>query len=175
MHVFLNTALKSGLRLCCTTNWLQSSTLRGIYLWMQTHTQIPRYTGAVSATPPPKNTFNPLTHTHVFRYLGRLGCGEVKPGRDKVMLRHLGPVFPVSGWRHQTSWPGSTETIDFRGLNSGRDKIHVLLKTPPMVILCWINKWSAEKGKPKGIFSRKQSGMCCSCACEVHNHLTAWL
>lgn len=45
------------------------------------------------------------THTH----LGRLGCGEVKPGRDKVMLRHLGPVFPVSGSRHQTSWPGSNK------------------------------------------------------------------
>lgn len=40
-------------------------------------------------------------------HLGRLGRGEVKPGRDKVMLRHLGPVFPVSGSRHQTSWPGS--------------------------------------------------------------------
>lgn len=26
------------------------------------------------------------------------------------MLRHLGPVFPVSGSRHQTSWPGSDKT-----------------------------------------------------------------
>lgn len=49
------------------------------------------------------------THTDTYTYLGRLGCGEVKPGRDKVMLRHLGPVFPVSGSRHQTSWPGSTK------------------------------------------------------------------
>ena len=40
-------------------------------------------------------------------HLGRLRRGEVKPGRNKVMLRHLGPVSPFSGARHQTSWPGS--------------------------------------------------------------------
>lgn len=50
------------------------------------------------------NTYSAL---HIGTHLGRLGRGEVKPGRDKVMLRHLGPVFPVSGSRHQTSWPGS--------------------------------------------------------------------
>jgi len=42
------------------------------------------------------------------QYLGGLRRGEVKPGRNKVMLRHLGPVSPVSGWRHQTSWPELT-------------------------------------------------------------------
>lgn len=52
------------------------------------------------------NTYSAL-HIHLGTHLGRLGRGEVKPGRDKVMLRHLGPVFPVSGSRHQTSWPGS--------------------------------------------------------------------
>lgn len=56
------------------------------------------------------------THTNTYTYLGRLGCGEVKPGRDKVMLRHLGPVFPVSGSRHQTSWPGSTKRFFFNSV-----------------------------------------------------------
>lgn len=49
------------------------------------------------------------TYTHTGAHLGRLGRGEVKPGRDKVMLRHLGPVSPVSRAWHQTSWPGSGE------------------------------------------------------------------
>lgn len=40
-------------------------------------------------------------------YLGWLWCWEVKPGRNKVMLRHLGPVSPFNKMRHQTSWPGS--------------------------------------------------------------------
>lgn len=45
---------------------------------------------------------------NLLQYLGGLRRGEVKPGRNKVMLRHLGPVSPVSGWRHQTSWPELT-------------------------------------------------------------------
>lgn len=40
-------------------------------------------------------------------YLGWLWCWEIKPGRNKVMLRHLGPVSPFNKMRHQTSWPGS--------------------------------------------------------------------
>lgn len=40
-------------------------------------------------------------------YLGRLWRREVKPGRNKVMLRHLGPVSLFNKVRHQTSWPGS--------------------------------------------------------------------
>ncbi len=56
---------------------------------------------------PPDQLAHTTVHTHT--HLGRLGRGEVKPGRDKVMLRHLGPVFPVSGSRHQTSWPGSNK------------------------------------------------------------------
>lgn len=70
-------------------NWLWEVTLEGLPLFFAFHCI----------------HYNPETQTH----LGRLGCGEIKPGRDKVMLRHLGPVFPVSGLRHQTSWPGSDE------------------------------------------------------------------
>lgn len=58
------------------------------------------------------------------RGLGGLRCGEVKPGRNKVMLRHLGPVSPVSGWRHQTSWP------------EPRDKGSVVRWPCPWLYLC---------------------------------------
>lgn len=82
-----------------------------------------------------------LTHTYnltdqlnsVDKYLGRLGCREVKPGRDKVMLRHLGPVFLVSGLRHQTSWPGSNHRNNNQR-NKNRIKHFPQHTVPPSVV-----------------------------------------
>lgn len=42
------------------------------------------------------------------------------------MLRHLGPVFPVSGLRHQTSWPGSNKRTIWITLDSNETKLKIL-------------------------------------------------
>lgn len=128
------------------------------------------------------------THTHT--HLGRLGRGEVKPGRDKVMLRHLGPVFPVSGSRHQTSWPGSDKT-DRQFWRHFLKSHQAASSSEISLILCHFFSvfffyhqlfWNSlhkclPQDKPKSpILSRKQqSSTCCSCACEDDNWLTAWM
>ncbi len=75
------------------------------------------------------------------QYLGGLRRGEVKPGRNKVMLRHLGPVSPVSGWRHQTSWPELTlQATNITSLQS--TNTITLMQTYLKVSKKWILKWS---------------------------------
>lgn len=81
------------------------------------------------------------------RGLGRLGCGEIKPGRDKVMLRHLGPVFPVSGTRHQTSWPGS------RVRSSEVLCLLSLLGFAPQACWHWMRSKSSVAAQPKSFLS----------------------
>lgn len=71
----------------------------------------------------------PVITSCTLTHLDRLGSGEVKPGRDKVMLRHLGPVFPVSGSRHQTSWPGSRKRQFYCTISSREQKSHTKFKS----------------------------------------------
>lgn len=150
-------------------NWLWAVSLEGLQLFFAFHCI----------------HYNPETQTH----LGRLGCGEVKPGRDKVMLRHLGPVFPVSGLRHQTSWPGSDKRKIWICFKKNRKKTKTKSDTQMMTYhffqgsLSTISylefyriKFSFKTSSKSCIFSRQQqsfAGWCC--ACEVDNCLTAWI
>lgn len=151
-------------------NWLWAVTLEGLLLFFAFHCI----------------HYNPETQTH----LGRLGCGEVKPGRDKVMLRHLGPVFPVSGLRHQTSWPGSEKRKNvfcFKKNRKNKTKTksdtqmmtyHFFQGSLPTIsyLEFYCIKVSFKTSSKSCIFSRQQQSFAeWCCACEVDNCLTVWI